>query len=346
MTKVLLGVNAFPATGDGGRRQAEALATWRALDGVRLANLGWPGDVFEVDGFATHAVLARDSRTASGQQGPRKPIVSEAFDRLAEIAEAEGCRWFAYANSDIAFTQAAIDRILGGGRDAYAFSRMDVHPETGEGIEMVTAGIDAFAISAGWWRANRRRFRAYIGGEPIWDNVYTAILLRHADAELLNREPLVTHERHPAGDWRRSPFARYLNYLAALDRPYFSLWAEYHARLEDLRAGRSRERSEPPSLPQSVLGEGQPRSGRERATPGEAGEGLVGGRERALPAGLSEGSTKSAELGTTPAGVSEDEEMRLQRIFRRRRGPLAHTLQAGRALKARVRWAAAKRGDA
>jgi hypothetical protein len=38
--------------------------------------------------------------------------------------------------------------------------------------------------------------------------------------------------------------------------------------------------------------------------------------------------------------------MRLQRIFRRRRGPLAHTLQAGRALKARVRWAAAKRGDA
>jgi len=48
MTKVLLGVNAFPATGDGGRRQAEALATWRALDGVRLANLGWPGDVFEV----------------------------------------------------------------------------------------------------------------------------------------------------------------------------------------------------------------------------------------------------------------------------------------------------------
>lgn len=241
---LLLGVNAYPATGDGGRRQAQALASWRALDGVRLANLGWPGDVFEVEGFATHPVLARDSRTVTGRKGPRKPIVSEVFDRLAEIAGREGCRWFGYANSDIAWTQAAVDRVVREGREAYALSRMDVHPATGEGIEMVTAGIDAFVVSAAWWRANRRRFRAYIGGEPIWDNVYTSLLLRHADAVLLDRDPLITHERHPAGDWRGSPFAAYLNFLAALDRPYFTLWVVYHDELQRLRAAGAGEEEE------------------------------------------------------------------------------------------------------
>lgn len=232
---LLLGVNAFPATGDAARRQSAALETWRALSGVRLANLGWPGDVLEVDGFATHPVLRQDSRTASGRAGPRKPLVSEAFDRLAAIARAEGCRWFGYANSDIAWTQGAVDAVVRGSRQVYAFSRGDVHPETGRVIQMVTAGVDAFVVDAGWWSANRRRFRAYIGGEPIWDNVYTAILLAHGDGVLLNREPLIRHERHPAGAWSRSPFAAYGAYLAALDSLYFTRWAVYHDRLLKLR---------------------------------------------------------------------------------------------------------------
>jgi hypothetical protein len=228
-------VNAFDARGDAGRRQAEALATWRALDGVRLANLQWPDDVFEVEGFATHPVLREDSRTASGRQGPRKPLVSEAFDRLAEIAAREGCRWFGYANSDIHWSPAAVARVVEGGLEAYAFSRMDFDAATGEGLEMVIAGIDAFVFSVDWWAANRRRFRAYIGGEPVWDNVYAAILLRHARSVLVNREPLIRHERHPAGDWRKSPFARYVAHLAALDRLDFSRWAVYHHRLLQLR---------------------------------------------------------------------------------------------------------------
>jgi hypothetical protein len=195
--------------------------------------------VFEVEGFATHPVLGLDSRIVTGRKGPRKPVLSELFDHLAAIAEREGCRWFGYANSDIAFTPAAVDTVVSGGRDAYAFSRMDVHPKTGRNIEMVTAGIDAFVISASWWRTHRRRFRAYIGGEPVWDNVYASILLSHADAELLNREPLVRHERHPAGDWRGSPFADYLHYLASLDSLYFSRWAVYHHLLLALRGLRA-----------------------------------------------------------------------------------------------------------
>ncbi|SOD02595.1 hypothetical protein SAMN05216486_10475 [bacterium JGI 053] len=282
---LLLGVNAFAATGDGARRQAEALESWRGLSGVRLANLGWPGDVVEVDGFATHPVLREDSRTASGRAGPRKPVVSEAFDRLAAIAAAEGCRWFGYANSDIAWTQDAVDAIVAGGRQAYAFSRCDVEPGTGRGMEIVTAGIDAFVVDVAWWGANRRRFRAYLGGEPIWDNVYAAVLLAHGDGVLLNRAPLVLHERHPAGDWGRSPYAGYLAYLAALDSLYFSRWAAYHHRLSELRA--------------------------------------------------------------RGAGEDEDEEAALQREAFRGRFPARDRLvQVGRALKARARWAAARRRSA
>lgn len=232
---LLLGVNAFDARGDAGRRQAEALDTWRALEGVRLANLQWPDDVFEFGGFATHPVLRGDSRTASGRQGPRKPLVSEAFDALAGIAAREGCRWFGYANSDIHWSPAAVARVMDGGLEAYAFSRMDFDPATGADLEMVPAGVDGFVLSVDWWARHRRRFRAYIGGEPVWDNVYAALVLRHARSVLVNREPLIRHERHPAGDWRRSPFVRYVAYLAALDRPDFTRWAVYHHHLLLLR---------------------------------------------------------------------------------------------------------------
>jgi hypothetical protein len=232
---VLLGVNAYPASGDAGARQARALESWRGLSGVRLANLQWPDEVFAVDGFATHPVLAADSRTASGRPGPRKPLVSEIFARLAEIAGREGCAWFGFANADIHWTQAAVDRVAERGLEAAAFSRMDVDPESGRELEMVTAGIDGFVLSVDWWWRHHRRFRGYVGGEPVWDNVYTAIVLRHARAELENRAPLLRHERHPAGDWRKSPFVRYVAYLAALDRLDFTRWAVYHYELLRMR---------------------------------------------------------------------------------------------------------------
>jgi hypothetical protein len=233
---ILLGVNAFNARGEGGRRQAEAMDTWRALRDVHLANLQWADDVYELEGFTTYPVLTADSRTVTGHAGRRLPLVSECFDRLAALAREQGLRWFAYSNGDISITQAAVDLVLKGEHQGYAFCRMDYDPDTREDVEMVTAGIDVFAIDVEWWRKNSSRFRAYIGGETIWDNVYTAVLLAHADAVLLNRDPLVRHERHAPADWRNSPFARYLNYLAALDRPYFTLWATYYFHLTALRA--------------------------------------------------------------------------------------------------------------
>lgn len=233
---VLLGANAYAAQDeDAVRRQAAALASWRALAGVRPINLQWPGEAFEVDGFETHALLRADARTVSRRQGPRKPVVSEVFDRLAEVAGRYGARWIGYANSDIHVTQGAVDRVVREGRDGFAFSRMDFDGETGADVEMVTAGVDLLVVSAQWWRANRDRFRAYPAGEPVWDNVYTSIFLCHGRGHLLNREPLVRHERHEAGQWQASPYARYVNLLAALDRPYFTLWARYHHELLRLR---------------------------------------------------------------------------------------------------------------
>lgn len=241
---ILLGVNAFAAQGEAGGRQARALDSWRALDGVRLANVGWPDEPVEVDGFATHAVLRLDSRVVTGREGRRKPIASEVFDRLAEIAAAEGCDAFLFANSDIRLTQGALDRVRAEGREAYAFSRMDVDGETGEGVGMVLGGVDAVVIGVDWWRANRGRFRAYPLGEPVWDNVYTSILLAHSDGMLLNREPLVLHERHAASGWGTSPFAPYIQLLSALDRPYFDRWARYHHHLVALRARGAGEEEE------------------------------------------------------------------------------------------------------
>ena len=232
---IVLGVHSHPAQGDGARRQADALAAMRDLPGVRRVNLQWPDEVAEIEGYETLAILRKDSHTVSGRtDGPRKPIATEIFDALADAARESGARWFVYTNSDARVSAEAVERIESLGLEGCAFSRMDFEGATGRDLGLVLNGIDTFAVDVDWWRANRRRFRDYPVGEPVWDNVFTSILLCHARARLLNRGPLVRHEAHPAG-WRESPFARYVALLAARDRIYFSLWARYYDALLRLR---------------------------------------------------------------------------------------------------------------
>jgi len=277
---LLLGTHAYPASGDGIRRQAAALEALRGLRGVRLANVQWPDEAYEVEGFRTLASLRRDSLAATGRSGRRKAVVTEIFDALCGAAEAEGAEWFGYTNSDVSLTQALVDRVLAEPRDGWIVSRMDVDGDTGAELGVVTPGLDTFVVRAAWWRANRRRFRAYIAGEPVWDNVFAALLRAHGDSLILNRGAWTHHQRHPAA-WTTSPFADYVRLLAALDRPHFSLWAHYHAELEAMRA----------------------------------------------------------------RGASEEEEMAMQaRVFGRRPTPVERAVQAGRAIKARVRYLAARRG--
>ncbi|MDZ4685102.1 MAG: hypothetical protein SH850_08420 [Planctomycetaceae bacterium] len=235
-SSVLLGTHIHSATGDAARRQIRAMTGLRDLCPMTPVNLQFADRVNlqELDGFDTLAVLQQDSNSVTGQPGVRKPVVSELFTRLAEAAVQRGARYFGFTNSDIVFTPAAIDRIQQGDRPAYVFARTDFEPGTEQNTRSLIYGTDVFAVDASWWLSHRRRFRPYIVGESCWDNVYTAQLLCWAGGLLLNREPLVRHEAHPAV-WRKSPFAEHNGYLAALDRLYFTRWAIYADRLEKLR---------------------------------------------------------------------------------------------------------------
>ncbi len=225
---VLVGMNFYAVTGDAGRRQERAIRALHALADVRTVNLQWRDDVFEVAGIPALPVLRADSRTVSGREGRRKPIISEMLDALAVVAADHRCRSFLYANSDIEITPAAIALIEGSQRDGFAFMRTDLDPETGIAVGTMRFGVDAFAFDVSWWRRHRHRFRSYIAGEPVWDNVYLSVLLTHGDAELIDQKGMILHEQH-ASPWKTSPFNDYTWFLAALDRPYFTQWARFHA---------------------------------------------------------------------------------------------------------------------
>jgi len=230
---VLIGMNFYAATGDAGRRQDRAIEALRHLPDATVVNLQWPDDQFDVPGIPTLAHLRRDSRSVSGRGGRRKPIVSDMLQILAAAAESRGCQHFLFANADIEITPAAIAAVTARARDGFVFVRTDLDPETQASLGPMRFGVDAFVFEVNWWRRHRRRFRAYIAGEPVWDNVYTAILLAHSDAEFIDRDGLILHERHDS-PWRGSPFDDYTWFLAALDRPYFSLWAKFHADLTQM----------------------------------------------------------------------------------------------------------------
>jgi hypothetical protein len=182
----------------------------------------------------TLAVLAKTSNGVARAAGPLKPIVAEILDVLADEASHRNATHVCFANADIVFTQAAVDRALDGEPDGCAFSRRDVDP-SGDESKIEVSGVDAFAVAVPWWRANRARFRDYIAGESTWDNVYASILLCHGRAGIENRLGLVRHRTH-ATAWGASPFAQYTRLLAARDAPYFSLWCRYVDRLLALRA--------------------------------------------------------------------------------------------------------------
>jgi hypothetical protein len=232
---IAIGTRFYPADADGERRQARARAALLALDGVMPINLQFVDEGFRPDGFRTLPVLRQDSRTVTGTgSGARKPIVSEMFGALADAARAGGCRYFVYLNADIEVTQAALEPLLAGDLDGCAYSRTDVDPTTGAEIGVEIFGLDMFAVDAGWWSREGRRFRPYIAGEACWDNVYAAILCAHGRGTVINEHPGIYHERHPT-IWKDGPFAEHNGFLAALDSPYFSRWAEYAARLDAKR---------------------------------------------------------------------------------------------------------------
>ena len=174
------------------------------------------------------SALRHDARLASGADGPRKPIVSEMLDALASEAARRGIPRIGLVNGDIVVSSAAVDYAVRTPRRALAVARTDIGG--GDSASLLRHGIDMFTFDAAFWRRERRRFRAYVLGEPVWDNVYAAVVACHGGA-IVNREGLILHTRHPSGA-SGSPYARYVQLLAARDSSYFSLWCQYVARVE------------------------------------------------------------------------------------------------------------------
>ncbi len=230
---LLIGANFYAARGDEARRQDGAIRALRALPGVHTANLQWPDSVYDVEGVPTVPALRQDSLMATGREGRRKPMVAEILGALADLAGRQGCGHFMFVNADIEIMPAAVALIEHDPRDGFVLARTDFEAETRTPLGVMQFGSDAFVFATDWWEQNAWRFRPYIAGEPVWDNVYTAILLTHSNAEFVNRPGLILHERHGMSQ-RSSPFNDYTWLLAALDRPYFSLWAAFSAELSKL----------------------------------------------------------------------------------------------------------------
>lgn len=233
---ILIGTHTFPASGDAARRQADAVASLRALEGTAIVNVQFADGAHELTGIETLARLRKDSWTVTRRNaGARKAIVREMLDVLAAEASRRNAAYFCYANADIVWSQSAVEWMIAGGHQAYAFSRMDVDAATGREIGIQLAGIDAVAMQPLWFGAHRHRFRDYIVGEICWDNVYTAILMCHADAAIENRRGLLRHAQHPGALVPSPVFGAYTSLLAAFDAEYFHLWCRYWECLNPLR---------------------------------------------------------------------------------------------------------------
>jgi hypothetical protein len=230
---LLIGAQFYAGPPDAARRQEQAIEALLRLRGVTRLNIQWVNEVYEHPAIETLAVLRHDSRTVTRLPVRRKPIMPELFDALAAAAATRGCRYFGFVNADILVSQAAVDLITREQRDAYAFSRLDIEPETGRALNLILNGLDLFAFTVDWWRRERHRFRRYILAEWFYDCVFGALIVCHGNGMIVNRDGEIRHEAHPQAP--SGLLAHYNGYLAALDAPYFSLWVRYRNRLDELR---------------------------------------------------------------------------------------------------------------
>lgn len=243
---MLIGLNAHPADAGARQRQEHAGRQLMHLGGVEAVNLQFRnGPATELAGIETLPVLVQDSIAFAGPGRRSKPITRELFEVLAGLASTRGHRYFAYINSDVIVRPEAIDAVKREARETLAICRHDV--DSVDDLRDATpllAGIDMFVFSVDWWQRHQRRFRPYIVGDACWDDVYTAVMMCHSDGVILNRDPLILHERHPTAWNGATPSARYNGFLAALDARYFDLWCTYFYRLEQARAAGASQEAE------------------------------------------------------------------------------------------------------
>jgi hypothetical protein len=233
---VILGTHIYPAAGAAADRMQRALDGWAALPGVTLINLQFAGDPSPAvhPAFETRAVLRHDSRSVTGVEGPRKPIVRELLDRLVDAAAESGAAFAGFSNADILISPAALSRVTNGPHEAVVFSRMDIDAATGAPLGEFFSGQDTVFVRPAAYRAVRHRLRPYVVGEMPWDVIYTSILLTHARTALVNRGDDCRHVSHET-IWVDSPFARYAWRLSHQDWTYFARWYRYYNGAKAMR---------------------------------------------------------------------------------------------------------------
>ncbi len=244
---ILAGTSLYPGDEATMRRQELAVRALSSLQSVEGLNLQFRDAApTSLPGIETMALLTTDSNEVAGPGLRRKPVTRDVFDILSRTAAARGHQYFAFFNSDIVILPGAVDEVVRHSRETYAISRHDVDQLNGDhscGAALLY-GLDLFVVSVAWWQRARWRFRPYVVGEACWDNVYTALMMCHSNGVVLNRDPLILHERHPTSWNSNTPTARYNGFLAALDARYFSLWCDYCRLLEQARARGASEADE------------------------------------------------------------------------------------------------------
>ena len=232
MAEILLGTSVSGRRG-AAEREAPAQASLATLSSAGTAvcvNLTFHDEPAPAAPLEPLPKLRLDAPLVSGVAGPRKPVVSEMLDVLASEAERRGIRRIGIVNGDIVVAPGAVDCAVATPRPALAIARTDRGDD--RPASLLRHGLDMFTFDVAFWRRERRRFRAYLLGEPVWDNVYAAVAACHGGA-IVNRAGLLLHTRHPSAG-ASSPFARYLQVLAARDSAYFSLWCAYVDRASAL----------------------------------------------------------------------------------------------------------------
>lgn len=233
--RLLIGTHTYAAGGDAARRQSAGIASLESIRGAQIVNVQFEHEPHQVAGIETLAALRTTSNRLSGRAGPRKPDVAEILAVLARAAASRGIPLFGFPNADIIFTQHAIDWMTSTSKDAFVLSRENFDPATGAPRGMELSGTDVFVMTTRWWQANAHRFRSYVLAEGGFDNVYTAIMMCHADCAIENRRPLVRHEMHPMAPMPSPHFGEYIRLLCALDAQYFRRWCTYWDGLVRLR---------------------------------------------------------------------------------------------------------------
>ncbi len=216
-------------------REAAAQASLAALVRAGTAacvTLAFVDETLPDGAVDTLHVLQNDAPAAAGVAGPRKPIADEMLDALAVEAARRDIPRIGIVNGDIVVLPDAVERDRASGAPAAGFTRTDIGD--GQAEESLLYGLDMFTFDVAFWKRERHRFRPYVFGDAIWDNVYGAIVASYGGV-LFTRDRLILHQRHQSA-WHGSPFNAYIQLLAARDSSYFSAWCAFVERAKALRA--------------------------------------------------------------------------------------------------------------